>query len=165
MGSGKSYVGKRLAAALDIDFLDLDNYIETEEKRTISDIFAQEGEVHFRNLEQKYLQKTTELDNIIIATGGGTPCFFDNINFINVSGMSIYLEITNEILAQRLAQERAHRPLIQDLEGQQLTAFIAHKVNERRGFYEQAQLIYHFRQSNQPIVQELLTYLRDIYVK
>ncbi len=138
MGCGKTYWGKRLAERLKVPFLDMDTYIEVQEGRTVADIFSAEGEMAFRALERDYL-RNLPIDQGVIATGGGLPCFFDNMAWMNEHGRTIFLDTPVDLLARRLAPGRAHRPLIRDLSEAELPAFIEARLNARLPFYTQAQ--------------------------
>lgn len=140
MGAGKSYLGKALADLLEWDFLDLDGFLETEESRSISNIFEEDGETHFRLLEQKYLKQTHNFHNYILATGGGAPCFFDNMDWMNQQGLTIYLDTPPSILASRLKMEKNHRPLLAQKSDAELLEFIEAKLSSREQFYRQAKV-------------------------
>lgn len=144
MGSGKSTVGTGLAKALNLDFIDLDHYIESRNHRTIPDIFARDGEAEFRRLEQKALHEVSEFENIVIATGGGAPCFFDNMEVIKRSGKSLYLNGSPRILADRLMHSKTERPLIKGKTEPELVAFIAETLAKRSEWYTQAESILNF---------------------
>jgi shikimate kinase len=144
MGSGKSTVGRGLAKALKLSFLDLDNYIEERNFCTIPDIFARDGEEGFRKLEQKALHEVAQFENIVIATGGGAPCFFNNMEVIRQSGKSIYLNGTPRILAERLLQSKIERPLIKGKTETQLVAFIDETLAKRSAWYKQADVVLDF---------------------
>lgn len=155
MGSGKSHVGKRLAKMLEWDFIDLDDYLEQQEERSISDIFAQDGADHFRKLEQKYLYEMLQFPKIVVATGGGAPCFFDNLQWMNRVGLTIYLKTPVSILAERLQYGMEHRPLLQGKTYWELKDFIADKLAERSHFYEGASVIYKINDAKQLVAKEL----------
>ena len=140
MGCGKSTLGRRLAEHLDLQFVDMDHYIEERNLKTIPQIFEQEGEAEFRNKERKALEELSEFTNIIIATGGGAPCFFDNIGLMNQSGKTIYLNIDPAILADRLLKSKTERPLIKGKSREELVAFIDENLKKRNEFYKQAKL-------------------------
>lgn len=144
MGSGKSTVGTGLAKALNLDFIDLDHYIESRNHRTIPDIFARDGEAEFRRLEQKALHEVSEIENIVIATGGGAPCFFDNMEVIKRTGKSLYLNGSPRILADRLMHSKTERPLIKGKTEPELVAFIAETLAKRSEWYTQAESILNF---------------------
>lgn len=144
MGSGKSTVGRGLADALQLQFLDLDSYIEERNFKSIPEIFASLGEDGFRKLEQKALHEVSEFENVVIATGGGAPCFFDNIDVIKRTGKSIYLNGTPRILAERLLQSKTERPLIKGKSEAELIAFIDETLNKRSFWYKQADVVLNF---------------------
>jgi len=138
MGSGKSTLGRRLAARLGYTFLDLDKFIEDRQQAIIPDLFAKYGENDFRKLESKALEEVSKLSDIVIATGGGAPCFFDNMEVMNQAGNTIYLQISPRQLASRLASSHTERPLIKGLEGDALLGFVATKLEQREVFYLKA---------------------------
>ncbi len=144
MGSGKSTVGKGLAKNLELDFIDMDVFIENSQHKTIPQIFELYGEQGFRQIEQKALRELSEFENVIIATGGGAPCFFDNMQLINQTGTSIYLKATASLLAQRLMNSKIERPLIKGKNYEQLVGFIDETLNAREKFYMQAKCILPF---------------------
>jgi len=145
MGCGKSYIGKGLAEQLGWEFLDMDDFLEANEGMTISQIFAEGGESLFRQLERNYLHATYDFTNTVIATGGGAPCFFDNVDWMNENGQTIYLDTPVSILVERLKSETAHRPLLAGKTDLQLTEFISQKLTERQQFYQQAQHIFEYK--------------------
>lgn len=142
MGCGKSYWGKRLGERLQVPFYDLDDKIEQSEGRTISEIFEQEGEEYFREKEREALVLVAETHHsFVMATGGGTPCFLNNIDYMNRKGTTIWINCTAESLQKRLSGEREKRPLIKNLDDEALKAFIVKKVGDRKIFYQQADVI------------------------
>jgi len=143
MGSGKSYWAQKIADTHNMEWIDLDAQIEKEASMTIKEIFAAEGEAYFRNKEKEVLHKLSEFGNIIIATGGGTPCFHDNMQWMNQHGITIWIDESVEVLAERLKKEKAHRPLIKDLNDEELIHFLSMKLSERSKFYNQCQ--YHLQ--------------------
>ncbi len=112
MGSGKTTVGKQLAKKFDFTFVDIDNYIELKYKTSINDFFSKFGENKFREIEKEELENISTKKNIVVATGGGTPCFFNNIDIINKTGTSIYIKLSPEMLLSRLKNAKENRPLI-----------------------------------------------------
>jgi len=140
MGSGKTSVGKKLASLLPAEFVDLDEVIEQEEGKTISEIFQQQGEEYFRDRESQCLKSLFKKSNTVIATGGGAPCFHDNMKWMNENGITVYLKADPEILFKRLKSEIAHRPLLQGNSESELKKFIALKLSERRQFYTASQI-------------------------
>ncbi|MBX2870977.1 MAG: hypothetical protein KTR30_02730 [Saprospiraceae bacterium] len=149
MGSGKSFLGQQLAAQLNLDFYDLDDLIEQKAGMLISKIFEDFGEDYFREIEKTVLHETTRIDRGIISTGGGAPCFFDNIDWMNQQGLTIYLQTEPQLLAARLEMEMTHRPLLAQLSRTELVQFIEDKVASRAHFYEQAQITWAQDHSNQ----------------
>ena len=144
MGCGKSTFGRKLAKQLEWEFIDLDDYIEEQERCSISEIFKNKGEVYFRNLETKALKESNQWINTIISTGGGTPCFNDNIDLINKIGLSIHIKLSPEDLKIRLEGEKAKRPLIADLSDGELLSFIKLKLSERNTYYSSSELIFDY---------------------
>lgn len=139
MGSGKTTIGKLVAKRLNYSFIDMDAHIEAKQYKTISQIFAEQGEDKFRQLEQKCLHEVSELENVVISTGGGAPCFFDNINYMNHNGLTIYLKHSAKELAARVGGSNiAKRPILGNRQGQELIQFIAEGLAKREEFYSQA---------------------------
>lgn len=141
MGSGKSTAGKKLANLLKWSFLDLDSEVERRAGKTISEIFSQNGEDYFRNLETEVLRSLNSLTNTIISTGGGTPCHSDNMNFMLENGLTVYLKMTPFDLRSRLSGSAGKRPLIKDLDQVQLLSFIEKKLESRKNVYERSEII------------------------
>ncbi|MEP7237631.1 MAG: shikimate kinase [Ferruginibacter sp.] len=141
MGSGKTYWGKIWAEQLGFTFYDLDEVIETGEGRSIAAIFEKEGEDHFRKLETTALQTFAEKDNCLIACGGGTACFNNNLNRMNEMGLTVYLSASPQYILNRIIDEKEKRPLINKLNAAELLFFIEQKLKEREPFYKQAQII------------------------
>lgn len=141
MGVGKSSMGKQLAEKLDIPFIDLDESISKVEGMSIPEIFQERGESFFRELEHDTLQKIIrENQTFILSTGGGTPCFYDNSQMMNKAGLTIYLEIEISILVSRLVEQPGKRPLLQSIEDLQVLGHVNQLIENRRIFYDQAQL-------------------------
>jgi shikimate kinase len=142
MGSGKTHWGRLLAEKLNLSFFDLDAVISGTEKKTISQIFAEHGEEFFRYREKEVLEEiVSDHDKFILSCGGGTPCFFNNIEFIKDSGKVIWLNTSIDILKERLLKERATRPLIKAIGEAELKNYIIRKLGERKMYYEQADFI------------------------
>jgi shikimate kinase len=138
MGSGKSTVGRQLASLLKYQFIDLDICIEKEVGLKVLDIFSKHGEVFFRNAENSALLKTFHLDNIVVSTGGGTPCFLNNMQLINKNGVSIYLKLSVDALVSRLSQSSRKRPLIADLSEDEIWRYVHELLIKRQDSYKQA---------------------------
>lgn len=139
MGAGKTTLGRALAKELDVQFIDLDCYIEARFCKTISNIFADKGEEGFRALERQILHEVGEFEDVIISTGGGTPCFFDNIEYMNNQGTTVFLDVPIERLFIRLSIARNNRPLIKEKSDDELRRFITEQLEKRRPNYEKAQ--------------------------
>jgi shikimate kinase len=141
MGSGKSTVGKRLALKLKYSFIDMDKVIEKGSGMTISEIFEEKGEDEFRRMEHKLVLETVNMTDVVVSTGGGVPCFFDNIDIINRNGISIYLKMTSEDLLKRLKGSKYERPLIRDLSPDEMAEYIKEKLREREPYYLKSKYI------------------------
>ncbi len=141
MGCGKTTLGRELAARLRFSFLDLDKYLEKKYFKTIPQIFEEEGEASFRQKEHTCLHEVSEFEDVVIATGGGAPCFFDNIDVMNSTGYCVFLDVDSEELADRLMQSKTERPLIKGKSPDELVGFIDTMLEKRRPFYEQAAYI------------------------
>ncbi|RZK49895.1 MAG: shikimate kinase [Pedobacter sp.] len=139
MGCGKSTKAKQLSNYLNYPLFDIDNLIEKEAQMPISDYFKLHGESAFRILEKHVLQNHPFPEHAIIATGGGLPCFFNNMKWMNAQGITVYLEMHPKQLVSRLGN-RHKRPLIKDMDDVQLLSFIETKLKERETFYKQATL-------------------------
>ncbi len=138
MGSGKSRTGGEVAAKMDWRFTDMDDLFEEKYRISVLDFFEKYDENSFRNIERKLLHETILEDNMIIATGGGTPCFFDNMDFINNNGTSIYLKPDIALLINRLRIVRKKRPLLKDVRLENLVDFVHQQLVERELFYTKA---------------------------
>lgn len=138
MGSGKTTVGKALSKETGMMFYDLDWYIESRMRKTVAQIFAEKGEEGFRKIEHNMLHEVAEFENVIISCGGGTPCFFDNIDYINQQGEVVYLKATPEVLYRHLLMGKVERPLIKNKTPEELIAYITEQVAKREVFYNKA---------------------------
>ena len=141
MGSGKSTMGRALASELDLTFIDLDSFLEEKYFKTIPQIFAEEGEESFRRKERNVLEEVCSFDNVILATGGGAPCFFDNMKLMNKSGFCVFLDVDVTSLVNRLIHAKTERPLIKGKSPEELHEFIEGLLAKRRPFYEKARYI------------------------
>ena len=141
MGSGKTTVGKKLAAQLNYTFIDLDSYIEQQEGRSISELFNEHGENYFREVEHQCLQTLLKLEKLVIACGGGTPCFYDAMQQMNEHGITVYLQMNVLAIFNRLKQGRMQRPLIAGKSDEALRQYIDEKLKEREPLYLQAQIV------------------------
>lgn len=139
MGCGKSYWGRRLADSLNFDFVDLDDLIEEREDMTIPDIFSQFGETSFRKREQSALLSTQELKRpTIISTGGGAPCFHNNMSVMNTMGLTLFLEASPFVLKQNILKSDDERPIVKTVPESELETYIGNHLNSRLSFYQQA---------------------------
>ena len=140
MGSGKSYWTKQLAKKYKTGGYDLDYLIEVKEEKTIAEIFTEDGEDYFRKTESTVLKWFDQKKTYVLATGGGAPCFFDNMAWMNKQGVTIWLDEPLTAIADRLAPEKEHRPLIAKLSDSELLAFLEKQRAERFPFYSAAQI-------------------------
>jgi shikimate kinase len=141
MGSGKSTAGKKLAGKLGWDFIDLDAEIEKNEGRPVRRIFSEKGEDYFRELESKTLRNLQTLKDSVISSGGGTPCFLNNLEFMKQTGKVVYLKMKPSQLKKRLEQGIEERPLLKEKSGDELVKYITKILAEREKFYLDADLI------------------------
>ena len=141
MGAGKTTVGRKLAKEMNLSFIDLDLYIEGRFHRSIRQLFAERGEEAFRDIEKRILHEVAEFEDVLVSTGGGTPCFFDNIDFMNTAGTTIYLKVSVKELASRLESCKQTRPVLKNRSGEELKSFIQENLNARTPFYEKAKII------------------------
>ncbi|GAB3024859.1 shikimate kinase [Niabella terrae] len=141
MGVGKTHWGRQLAKKLEMPFFDLDELIVDAEEKTVTEIFEQQGEEYFRMKEREILQWVSEShDAMILSCGGGAPCFFNNIDYMNQKGLTVWIDAPFEILLGRLRQHQEKRPLLKELDDAQLQAYILKKSSDRRIFYERAKI-------------------------
>ncbi len=138
MGSGKTTVGKALAQELNMTFYDLDWYIESRMHKTVPQIFAEKGEEGFRKIEHNMLHELAEFENVIISCGGGTPCFFDNMDYMNEQGDTLYLQATPDVLYGHLKMGRTERPLLKDKTSEEMQTYIKEQLEKREPFYSKA---------------------------
>jgi shikimate kinase len=141
MGCGKTTAGKALASRSGWSFIDLDKKIESHTGKTVPDIFFDHGEEYFRKVESEVLINLKVSENTVVATGGGTPCYNDNMEYMINSGITVYLQMTPEKLLKRLADSQAERPLIRDLKNEELQSFIEQKLAEREKYYLRSAII------------------------
>ncbi|NDV47677.1 shikimate kinase [Paludibacter sp. 221] len=139
MACGKTTIGKAVAEKMGFGFVDLDKLIESEHNKTVSEIFAEQGEEAFRKLENEYLKKLISLENTIIATGGGVPCFFNNMELMNEHGKTFYLKFAPEELKTRIQiSSQNSRPLVAGKSDEELLHFVSESLKKREHFYNQA---------------------------
>jgi len=138
MGSGKTTLGRGVEARAHIRFIDLDDYIEEQQGITISEIFQEHGEDGFRHIERDCLAELAAEEDILVACGGGTPCFFNNMDVMNSHGTTVWLDASVDKLHARLAEARSKRPLIANLNDNELRSFIIDSLDKRKPFYSRA---------------------------
>lgn len=138
MGAGKTTLGKAFARELGVPFIDLDWYIEERFHKSIRQLFEERGEESFRRLERDMLHEVGEFEDVIISTGGGTPCFFDNMEYMNTRGETVFLEVHPDILFRRLKVATRQRPVLQDKTDEELRTFILQALEQRMPVYTRA---------------------------
>jgi Shikimate kinase len=143
MGSGKTTVGKGLAKSLSLSFVDVDSYIQNKYRKTISELFAEKGEDAFRKMERQAIREVAAFEDVVISTGGGAPCFFDNMEVMNSAGTTIYIEAEPEELAERLLASKTVRPLIAGKTKEELIPFITKHLAQRERYYNRSHIVYH----------------------
>ena len=138
MGAGKTTVGKTLAQELNLPFYDLDWYIESRMRKTVKEIFDERGEEGFRLIEHNLLHEVAEFEDVIISCGGGVPCFYDNMDYMNQKGDTVYLKATPEVLYGHLKMGKSVRPLLQNKTSEEVEEFIKEQLQVREPFYSKA---------------------------
>lgn len=166
MGAGKTTIGKALAREMDLDFYDLDWYIEDRFRKKIPQIFAEKGEGGFRDMERNMLREVGEFEDVVISCGGGTPCFFDNVDYMNQQGDTIFLSATPEVLKEHLLMGKSQRPLIQGKSPEELIDYIHESLQTRLPFYTKARHtlnidVIHTREEIQGYVMEIINLVQD----
>lgn len=142
MGSGKSHWGKLIAGECGMPFIDLDEAIAAKTKMSVTEIFEQKGEEYFRSRERELLEEIiSEKNSVVLACGGGTPCFFNNIDLMKASGTVIWLNTSIDVLFERLIEGRKQRPVLKNIPDEELKEVIVRKLNERRIYYDQADIV------------------------
>ena len=157
MGSGKSFWGHKWSQKYKLPIFDLDKNIEKAEKLSIATIFEKQGEENFRKIEATILRTFINKDNCIIASGGGTPCFAGNMQWMNKNGKTIYLAASPKYIYEKIVDEQAKRPLIKNLNPSELLFFIEQKLKEREFFYKQASVILPVEGMTEEFVPEFIT--------
>lgn len=142
MGAGKTTLGRSLAKVMGLEFIDLDHFIEARQHKTVKEIFAEVGEEGFRKIERASLEEVAQYENVVISLGGGTPCFFDNMEVVNRSGVSVYLKPSEEVLLMRLIKGKHKRPLLADKSDDQILQFIREQLAWREPYYLKASLVF-----------------------
>ena len=134
MGAGKTTLGKAFARKLNVPFIDLDWYIEERFHKTVGELFTERGEAGFRELERNMLHEVAEFENVVISTGGGAPCFYDNMEFMNRTGKTVFLNVHPDVLFRRLRIAKQQRPILQGKEDDELMDFIIQALEKRAPF-------------------------------
>ena len=142
MGVGKTTTGKELAKSMDLEFVDLDHFIQNRYNKTIAQLFDEYGEERFREIENAALKEIAEFENVVISTGGGAPCFHNNIDIMNESGLTVYLKTDPQTLSKRLNTCKEKRPLIRDKNEDELLIFVTENIKKREPFYHKAQIVF-----------------------
>ena len=142
MGSGKTTLGKAYARAMQLQFIDLDWYIEERFHKTVQELFEERKEDGFREIERNMLHEVAEFEDVIIACGGGTPCFFDNMEYMNGKGETVFLDVSPEVLFRRLKIAKSKRPLLMDKSDEELMDVIQNALRIRTPFYSQAKYVF-----------------------
>ena len=138
MGAGKTTVGRALAKDIGLPFYDLDWYIESRMRKKVAEIFAERGEEGFRQMERNMLHEVAEFENVIVSCGGGTPCFFDNMDYMNQQGQVVWLRCEPDVLYKHLMMGKGDRPLLKGKSPEELTAYIREQLAYREQFYSKA---------------------------
>ena len=138
MGAGKTTLGKAFARAMGLTFIDLDWYIEERFHKTIRELFTERGEDAFRDLERRMLHEVGEFEDVVISVGGGTPCFFDNVDYMNSVGETVFLDVDIRVLFRRLKIAKQQRPLLDGKSDEELMLFIQEALQKRLPFYTRA---------------------------
>ena len=141
MGAGKTTIGKALAKELNVMFYDLDWYIESRMRKTVKQIFDESGEEGFRKIEHNMLHEVAEFENVVVSCGGGTPCFFDNMDYMNQLGETVYLKASPETLYAHLKMGKGVRPLLLNKTPEEVQVFIHEQLEQRKPYYEKAKHI------------------------
>jgi len=142
MASGKSNLGRKLAHIMKLDFIDLDQFIENKTNKTIPYFFRTEDEKTFREIEMESLKEiVTTQDNFILATGGGTPLYYGNMDYMNKHGKTVYLKVENDILVERLKNAKKNRPVLTDVPDDELADFVKKEIAFREDYYNKAKVI------------------------
>ena len=163
MGAGKTTIGRALAKELGVSFYDLDWYIESRRHKTVAQLFAEEGEEAFRQIEHNMLHEVAEFEDVVISCGGGTPCFFDNMDYMNAQGQVVYLKAETQVLIDHLHMARTERPLLKGKSPEELEQFIKEQVRIRETYYNKARYIFDVSlMDNYDKIQSTITQLRQM---
>ena len=142
MGAGKTTLGKAFAREMSLNFIDLDWFIEERFHKTVQQLFLERGEDGFRELERKMLHEVAEFEDVVVSTGGGTPCFFDNMEYMNDCGDTVFLDVEPAVLFRRLRVAKQQRPLLANKSEEELMDFICEALQKRHPFYSKAKHLF-----------------------
>ena len=163
MGAGKTTLGKAFARQMNIPFVDLDWYIEERFHKTVGELFTERGETGFRELERNMLHEVAEFENVVISTGGGAPCFYDNMDFMNRNGKTVFLNVHPDVLFRRLRVAKQQRPILQGKQDDELKEFIIRALEKRTPFYSQAQYVFNADElEDRSQIEKSVEKLRDL---
>ena len=163
MGAGKTTLGKAFARKLNLPFVDLDWYMEERFHKTVGELFVERGEAGFRELEKNMLHEVGAFENVVISTGGGAPCFFDNMDFMNRNGKTVFLNVHPDVLFRRLRVAKQQRPILQGKQDDELKEFIIRALEKRTPFYSQAQYVFNADElEDRSQIEKSVEKLRDL---
>ena len=163
MGAGKTTLGKAFARKLNLPFVDLDWYMEERFHKTVGELFVERGEAGFRELEKNMLHEVGAFEDVVISTGGGAPCFFDNMDFMNRNGKTVFLNVHPDVLFRRLRVAKQQRPILQGKQDDELKEFIIRALEKRSPFYSQAQYVFNADElEDRSQIEKSVEKLRDL---
>lgn len=163
MGAGKTTLGKAFARKLNLPFVDLDWYMEERFHKTVGELFVERGEAGFRELEKNMLHEVGAFEDVVISTGGGAPCFFDNMDFMNRNGKTVFLNVHPDVLFRRLRVAKQQRPILQGKHDDELKEFIIRALEKRTPFYSQAQYVFNADElEDRSQIEKSVEKLRDL---
>ena len=163
MGAGKTTLGKAFARKLNLPFVDLDWYMEERFHKTVGELFVERGEAGFRELENNMLHEVGAFEDVVISTGGGAPCFFDNMDFMNRNGKTVFLNVHPDVLFRRLRVAKQQRPILQGKQDDELKEFIIRALEKRTPFYSQAQYVFNADElEDRSQIEKSVEKLRDL---
>ena len=163
MGAGKTTLGKAFARKLNLPFVDLDWYMEERFHKTVGELFVERGEAGFRELEKNMLHEVGAFEDVVISTGGGAPCFFDNMDFMNRNGKTVFLNVHPDVPFRRLRVAKQQRPILQGKQDDELKEFIIRALEKRTPFYSQAQYVFNADElEDRSQIEKSVEKLRDL---
>ena len=165
MGAGKTTLGKAFARKLNLPFVDLDWYMEERIHKAVVELFVERGEAGFRELEKNMLHEVGAFEDVVISTGGGAPCFFDNMDFMNRNGKTVFLNVHPDVLFRRLRVAKQQRPILQGKQDDELKEFIIRALEKRTPFYSQAQYVFNADElEDRSQIEKSVQRLRDLLI-